>query len=366
MAISNFSAARTLLLDDTVDAFLDHRDRPIRRSNSSGWGSTSFIIAVDIAERFAYYGISLNLIIYLMGPLGESTTTAAAQVNTWSGVVSLLSLLGAFVADTFLSRYRTIILASLLYILGLGMLTLSATLPSVGNSGDQNTNNIVAFGQGGFKPCVQAFGADQFARPQNWNTTSSAIFADEEVRESLPTESFKQFMFLNKALLAPDGSKEQGNVCSIGEVEEEKTVITFAPIWATSLFYAVANAQTSTFFTNLAIDLFIPIYDCVFVLLARALTGKPAGITMLQRIGPGMVLFVITMLIATLVEMRRLKTAQKYELVDKPNATVPMSIWWLVPEYVLCGLSEVFTVVVGIQELFCDQMPKECRSCTLP
>ncbi|MBA0566460.1 hypothetical protein Golob_011273, partial [Gossypium lobatum] len=79
--------------------------------------------------------------------------------------------------------------------------------------------------------------------------------------------------------------------------------------------------------------------------LPRALTGKPAGITMLQRIGPGMVLFVIKLLIATLVEMRRLKTAQKYELVDKPNAMVPMSVWWLVTQYVLCGLSEVFTVV---------------------
>ncbi|MBA0624205.1 hypothetical protein Godav_009600 [Gossypium davidsonii] len=79
-----------------------------------------------------------------------------------------------------------------------------------------------------------------------------------------------------------------------------------------------------------------------------------------------MVLFFITMLIATLVEMRRLKTAQKYELVDKPNATVPMSVWWLVLQYVLCGLFEVFTVVVGIQDLFCNQVPKECRSCTLP
>ncbi|MBA0738345.1 hypothetical protein Gogos_011715 [Gossypium gossypioides] len=202
---------------------------------------------------------------------------------------------------------------------------------------------------------------------------------------------FVMCRFLNKALLAPDGSKEQGNVCSIGEVEEAKTVIRLAPIWDTSLFYAVANAQTSTFFTkqgatmdrsittgfkipvaslssflSLAIVLFIPIYDGVFVPLARALTGKPAGITMLQRIGPGMVLSVITMLIAALVEMRRLKTAQEYGSVDKPNATVPMSVWWLVPQYVLCGLSEVFTVVVGIQELFCDQVPKECRSCTLP
>ena len=192
--------------------------------------------------------------------------------------------------------------------------------------------------------------------------------------------------FLNKALLAPDGSKEDGVVCSISEVEEAKAVLRLVPIWVTSLVYAVVFAQSSTFFTkqgatmdrtvvpgfdisaaslqsfiSLSIVVFIPIYDRIFVPIARSCSRIPSGITMLQRIGIGMLLSAASMIVAALVEIIRLKTAQEYGLVDLPNVTIPMSIWWLVPQYVLFGIADVFTMV-GLQEFFYDQVPNELRS----
>lgn len=175
-------------------------------------------------------------------------------------------------------------------------------------------------------------------------------------------------------------------MCSISEVEEAKAVLRLVPIWASCLVYAIVFAQSSTFFTkqgvtldrslgssfeippaalqsfiSLAILIIIPIYDRILVPLARAVTGNPSGITMLQRIGVGIVFSVISMIIAALVEMKRLQTAIDYGLVDKPAATIPMSIWWLVPQYVLFGIADVFTMV-GLQEFFYDQVPSELRS----
>lgn len=187
-------------------------------------------------------------------------------------------------------------------------------------------------------------------------------------------------------MLATDDSKANLTACSITEVEEAKSTLRLIPIWLTSLVFAIVSAQTSTFFTKqgatmdrtlfsgfkipaaslqvfigLVIVIFVPIYDRVFVPIVRSLTHKPSGITTLQRIGAGIFLSIFCMITAALVEIKRLQTAREYGLVDSPDATIPMSIWWLVPQYLLFGLAEVFTMV-GLQEFFYDQVPDELRS----
>ncbi|KFK44349.1 hypothetical protein AALP_AA1G246100 [Arabis alpina] len=470
--------AGTPLLSETVNGSVDYRSKPAVRSSSGGWRSAGLIIGVEVAERFAYYGISSNLITYLTGPLGQSTAAAAANVNAWSGTASLLPLLGAFVADSFLGRFRTILAASALYILGLGILTLSAMIPSdckVSSCSSPRFQVIVFFSalylvalaQGGHKPCVQAFGADQFDENEakeckakssffnwwyfcmcfgtlttlwvlnyiqdnlswalgfgipciamvialtifvlgtrtyrftirreersafvrignvyvravkNWSVSAAVVADAEESLGLVSSKNSQQFSFLNKALVANNGS------CSIDELEEAKSVLRLAPIWLTCLVYAVVFAQSPTFFTkqgatmersitpnykispatlqsfiSLSIVIFIPVYDRILIPIARSFTHKPSGITMLQRIGTGIFISFLAMVIAALVEMKRLKTATDYGLVDSPDATVPMSVWWLVPQYVLFGITDVFAMV-GLQEFFYDQVPSELRS----
>ncbi|KAM7519252.1 hypothetical protein LguiB_018214 [Lonicera macranthoides] len=242
---------------------------------------------------------------------------------------------------------------------------------------------------------------------RNWRTPLSAISLEEEARGTLPDSEhstcsaafsppldvpqdaerwWSPGRFLNKALLSPDGLKENDKVCGISQVNEAKAVLRLVPIWATCLGYAIVFAQSPTLFTkqgvtmdrslgltfeipaaslqvfiSLSIVILMPIYDRIFVPITRAITHKPSGITMLQRIGTGMVLSILSMAIAALTETKRLETALASGLVNDPEVTLPMSVWWLVPQYVLFGVSDVFTMV-GLQEFFYDQVPIELKS----
>lgn len=181
-------------------------------------------------------------------------------------------------------------------------------------------------------------------------------------------------------------SEDLTNTISVAEVEEAKAVLRLIPIWSTCLVYAIVFAQSSTLFTKqggtmdrtllpnfkippaslqtfigISIIIFLPLYDRILVPILRGFTGNPSGITMLQRIGFGIFLSIFAMVAAALVEIKRLKTAREHGLIDKPSTTVPIAVWWLVPQYVIAGLSDVFTIV-GLQEFFYDQVPSELRS----
>lgn len=168
-----------------------------------------------------------------------------------------------------------------------------------------------------------------------------------------------------------------------------KAILSIVPISTTALVYGIVQAQPATFFTkqgttmdrsitptftipaatlqsfiSLSVILTLPIYDRIFVPLARSFTAKPAGITMLQKTGTGLFLCTVSMVIAALVETKRLNVAKEYGLVDEPDVMIPMRIWWLVPQYVVLGVAEALTMV-GLQEFFYDQFPVELRSVAL-
>lgn len=118
-----------------------------------------------------------------------------------------------------------------------------------------------------------------------------------------------------------------------------------------------ANLQIILFLTNIIV---LPVYDRVLVPVARSFTGIPSGITILQRIGIGVASAMLSMLAAAMVEARRLDVAGAAGVVDQDSrghyATLPMSLWWLVPQFASVGISQVF-MTVGMSELFNSLRP---------
>ncbi|CAO2148736.1 unnamed protein product [Urochloa humidicola] len=160
-----------------------------------------------------------------------------------------------------------------------------------------------------------------------------------------------------------------------------------APIWLASVVFALVISQVSTLFTkqgstldrrvgdtglvvppaallsfiSVSFVVLVPVYDRAVVPLARRLTGHHAGVTPLQRVGAGIAASCVAMAVAAAVEARRLRVARDAGLVDAPGAALPMSLWWLAPQYLLVGLARVLGAV-GLEEFFYDQAPAALRS----
>ncbi|XP_074570504.1 protein NRT1/ PTR FAMILY 5.6-like [Curcuma longa] len=167
--------------DLVMDSSVDHKGRLPRRASTGCWKASLFIIAIEFAERLSYFGLATNLIIYLTQVLHQDLKTAVRNVNYWSGVTAVIPLLGGFIADAYSGRYATVVVSSLIYIVGLLLLTMSQLIPGLKPCDEDEPDSatcrrslsahaiaffvamyLISFGTGGHKPALESFGADQF------------------------------------------------------------------------------------------------------------------------------------------------------------------------------------------------------------
>ncbi|XP_077435436.1 solute carrier family 15 member 2 [Vanacampus margaritifer] len=128
--------------------------------------SICFIVVNEFCERFSYYGMRAVLTLYFLTYLGWDKDLSTAVYHAFSSLCYFTPVLGAIIADSWLGKFKTIIYLSVVYVLGHVIKSVGA-IPTVGS----NTAHIalsmtglilIAFGTGGIKPCVAAFGGDQF------------------------------------------------------------------------------------------------------------------------------------------------------------------------------------------------------------
>jgi len=69
----------------------------------------------EVAERLAFYAIAVNMVAYLVFQMHQSLPDAATHVTDWIGAAFVLTLFGAFCADAYLGRFKTIVIFSCIY-----------------------------------------------------------------------------------------------------------------------------------------------------------------------------------------------------------------------------------------------------------
>ncbi|KAL2484805.1 Protein NRT1/PTR FAMILY 8.1 [Abeliophyllum distichum] len=428
----------------TNDGTVDIHKNPADKTKTGNWKACRFILVNECSERLAYYGMSTNLVNYLKLRLGQSNVTASNNVTNWSGTCYITPLIGAFLADSYLGRYWTIASFVILYVMGMTLLTLSASVhglkPECNKDSCHPTGSqiavffaslyLIALGTGGIKPCVSSFGADQFDETDeierkkkssffNWFYLSINIGAliassvlvwvqmnvgwswgfgipavamaiavvfffsgsrlyrlqkpggspltrifqvlvasmrkhrvkvpadksllyetpdmESNIQGSRKLEHTKKFRFFDKAAVETETDNVKGTVnrwrlCTVTQVEELKSIIRILPVWASGIVFATLQKSSLT---------------------------SERGFTQLQRMGIGLVISILSMVVAGSLEVIRLDYVKRNNFYERE--TIPMSIFWQVPQYFLIGCAEVFTFI-GQLEFFYDQAPDAMRS----
>ncbi|XP_020595090.1 protein NRT1/ PTR FAMILY 2.13-like, partial [Phalaenopsis equestris] len=209
-------------------------------------------------------------------------------------------------------------------------------------------------------------------RKRRLRLSSTALLHNPPPRHGLITKLplTPKFRFLNNAAIELPGEVriEDGScarpwrLCSVQQIEEVKCLISITPIWISGVLFFTVLSQQWTFivlqsmkmdrhigprfaippaavspFNLLALSIFLPIYDRILVPFLRRVTKLEQGITLLQRQGTGLLLSVLSMVLAGLVEWRR-----------RERKTM-MSVLWLSPQLTVMGVSEAFNYVGQIE-----------------
>ncbi|KQJ88436.1 protein NRT1/ PTR FAMILY 8.3 [Brachypodium distachyon] len=155
----------------TGDGSVDFKGAPAPRERSGKWRACCSILGGEFCGALAYYAVGTNLVSYLTKVQHRSNVSAASSIASWQGTCYLASPLGAFLADSYWGRHRTIVVSLTIFTFGMVLLTLSAVAPEIADSvviiSPRDTLSslglyMTALGLGGIWPCVPTFGADQF------------------------------------------------------------------------------------------------------------------------------------------------------------------------------------------------------------
>ncbi|XP_072434119.1 solute carrier family 15 member 1-like isoform X2 [Chiloscyllium punctatum] len=119
------------------------------------------------------------LVLYFRYFLHWTEDFATAIYHAFVALCYLTPIIGAIIADSWLGKFKTIVYLSIVYTIGQLVISISGIADITDTEGNGQPNNLavhvalamiglilIALGTGGIKPCVSAFGGDQFEEHQ--------------------------------------------------------------------------------------------------------------------------------------------------------------------------------------------------------
>ncbi|KZV14293.1 proton-dependent oligopeptide transport family protein [Dorcoceras hygrometricum] len=164
----------------TGDGSVDLHGKPAIRETTGRWFAGTIILLNQGLATLAFFGVGVNLVLFLTRVLQQDNADAANSVSKWTGTVYIFSLVGAFLSDSYWGRYRTCAIFQIIFVIGLVLLSLSTQffLLKPHGCGKESSHceshsswvislfyisiYMVALGNGGYQPNIATFGADQF------------------------------------------------------------------------------------------------------------------------------------------------------------------------------------------------------------
>jgi len=143
-----------------------------KKKTSKLWGVCMFILIVEMCERFCFYTLYNTYPQYLnlAGPGKHGLGMGAAQgmKQSFKMLAYLAPLLGGYLADNVMGRYKTILWFTVCYVVGMVMVAVAALNPIM-ESPEMGqlifligSFVFVSIGTGAIKPNVVNFGAEQY------------------------------------------------------------------------------------------------------------------------------------------------------------------------------------------------------------
>ncbi|KAG6383148.1 hypothetical protein SASPL_157111 [Salvia splendens] len=285
---------------------------------TGGWLAAFFIFGNEMAERMAYFGLSVNMVAFMFYVMHRPFDDSANAVNNFLGISQASSVLGGFLADAFLGRYWTIAIFTTIYLAGLTGITLCATMTSL--MPNQDKCDQIALLTGNCEP----------AEPWQMLYLYTVLYVTA---------------FGPRSLLEHRGIHSSSVHSDQTRMGHLKLPVTCMPV-----------------FPGLRIFLLLSLYYSVFVPLSRKITGHPHGASQLQRVGIGLAFSTVSVAWAGIFERYRRHYAIQhgYEasfLIPMPD----LSAYWLLIQYCLIGIAEVFCIV-GLLEFLYEEAPDAMRS----